>query len=89
MKWKFDTEKLTALIACQRQIFAEACTFVKPGGKIVYATCSVLPQENTQQTSFFEKEHGLIRVDNPFISFPREGEMDGFFGQIFALSDKK
>jgi len=89
MKWKFDAEQLGKLIADQRHIFAQACSFVKPGGKIVYATCSVLPQENTLQTAFFEKEHGLTRVGEPFISLPREGEMDGFFGQIFAFSDKK
>lgn len=88
MKWKFDAEKLNTLIEDQRRIFAEACQFVKPGGKLVYATCSVLPQENGLQTAFFEKEHRLVRVGDPFVSFTREGEMDGFFGQIFAISDK-
>ncbi|HEY2809901.1 MAG TPA: RsmB/NOP family class I SAM-dependent RNA methyltransferase, partial [Rhabdochlamydiaceae bacterium] len=55
MKWKFDAEKLDLLLTSQRQIFEEACSFVKPGGKIVYATCSVLPQENALQVDYFEK----------------------------------
>lgn len=88
MKWRFDVEKLDLLLATQRQIFEEACTFVKPGGKIVYATCSVLPQENALQVDYFEKAHGLKSVEPPFASFPESGGMDGFFGQKFIVSGK-
>ena len=88
MKWKIEPEKLDALLATQRQIFEEACSFVKPGGQIVYATCSVLPQENVCQADYFEKTYGLMRLEAPFFSFPQTGKMDGFFGQKFILSGK-
>jgi 16S rRNA C967 or C1407 C5-methylase (RsmB/RsmF family) len=67
----------------QKQIFKEALTFLKPGGHIVYATCSVLPQENEKQMEYFIKNFTLEQVGIPFSSFPRKGEMDGFFGVVF------
>ncbi len=84
MKWKFEESTLTRLIEEQRTIFKEALDFVKPNGKIIYATCSVLPMENERQAEFFEHTYGLERACNPFSSFPKKEEMDGFFGIIFT-----
>lgn len=83
MKWKFDEEMLHRLVAEQRQIFAEAMTYLKPGAHIVYATCSVLPQENHQQAEYFLQNFPLEQVGEPFSTFPVSGEMDGFFGVVF------
>lgn len=82
-KWKFDREVLERLIPLQRQIFSEAIDYLKPGGHIVYATCSVLPQENEEQAAFFLEKFPLEQVDKPFSSFPIPGAMDGFFGIVF------
>lgn len=79
MKWKFDPSQLERLIAEQRQIFAEALEYLHPKGRIVYATCSILPQENQEQVAYFEKSFGLKQTKEPFCSFPQKGEMDGFF----------
>ncbi len=43
MKWKFQKETLDRLVQEQRTIFKTALNFLAPRGKIVYATCSVLP----------------------------------------------
>jgi 16S rRNA (cytosine967-C5)-methyltransferase len=83
MKWKFDHQMLQRVVQEQRQIFGEALTFLKPGGHIVYATCSVLPQENQQQVDYFLERFPLEQVDETFSSFPTKGEMDGFFGIVF------
>lgn len=82
-KWKFERSQLTGLIEEQRAIFQQALEFLKPNGKIVYATCSILPIENEVQAEYFEKTHGLVRVGNTFSSFPKQGNMDGFFGVVF------
>lgn len=83
MKWRFDPATLPSLQAEQREIFAKALEFVKPGGKIVYATCSILPQENDQQVEHFLKHHAL-KLAHPLLkTFPVEGGMDGFFGAVF------
>jgi 16S rRNA (cytosine967-C5)-methyltransferase len=83
MKWKFDEQMLERLVQEQREIFEKALSFLKPGGHIVYATCSILPQENQHQAASFLKHFSLEQVGEPFSSFPAPGEMDGFFGVVF------
>ncbi|MFS8564025.1 MAG: hypothetical protein LVR00_06820 [Rhabdochlamydiaceae bacterium] len=57
-----------------------------PQGKIVYATCSVLPQENMEQALYFEEKFNL-KIIKHFESFPTKDGMDGFFGAVFAKLD--
>lgn len=87
MKWKFDNQTLPRIVQEQRQIFDEALTYLKPEGHIVYATCSILPQENQHQAAFFLEQYPLEQVGETFSSFPASGEMDGFFGIV--LKKKK
>lgn len=86
MKWNFSEEMLTRLLGQQRMIFEKALSFVKPGGFIVYGTCSILPQENQEQVAHFLKTYPLQMVGEPFQSLPTEGGMDGFFGAVFLNS---
>lgn len=83
MKWKFQEEALERLVLTQRAIFEEALQDVKPGGHIVYATCSVLPQENEAQAAQFLEKFPLEQEGSFFSSFPTPGGMDGFFGVVF------
>lgn len=85
MKWKFDPQMVERLSRLQREIVKEALTFLKPEGYLVYATCSVLPQENEHQTDFFQKELSLQLVHPPLQTFPQSGAMDGFYGAVFRL----
>lgn len=82
-KWKFDDQMLERLVKEQRAIFEEAMQFLKPAGHIVYATCSVLPEENTEQADYFTQHFPLQQIGEPFACFPKPGEMDGFFGVVF------
>lgn len=84
MKWKLTPDTFTRLVEEQRKIFEEALKFLHPNGKIVYATCSVFPEENEKQISYFIKTYGLKLVGTPFQSFPKQGEMDGFFCATLA-----
>ncbi|MES2344358.1 MAG: RsmB/NOP family class I SAM-dependent RNA methyltransferase [Chlamydiota bacterium] len=82
MKWKFDVTRLEALLLEQRMIFEKALQFLNADGKIVYATCSMLPQENQDQIRYFQEKFDLILDAPPFISLPSEGGMDGFFAAV-------
>jgi 16S rRNA (cytosine967-C5)-methyltransferase len=63
-KWRLTPEALTARIAEQQAVLRLAAPLVKPGGVLVYATCSVLPQENQEQTDWFLKTSvGFSEVD--------------------------
>jgi len=59
MKWKFSIEMLERLVEQQRAIVQQACIYLKPGGTLVYATCSVLKEENEQQVDYFVRNFSL------------------------------
>ncbi len=86
MKWKFSLEMLQRLVGQQRTIFERALSYVRPGGHIVYATCSILKEENEEQIAHFLKTYPLERVGTAFQTLPSEGGMDGFFGTVFRLN---
>jgi 16S rRNA (cytosine967-C5)-methyltransferase len=46
-------EDIPQLIKLQQQILDQLWPLLKPGGMLIYATCSILPQENTQQVEYF------------------------------------
>ncbi len=82
-KWNFDAPMLERLVQTQRQIAEAALPFVKPGGKLVYATCSILSKENQSQIAFFLNTYPL-RLAHPLLSLlPEEGGADGFFAAVF------
>jgi 16S rRNA (cytosine967-C5)-methyltransferase len=56
-KWTLTPQDAAELEALQRRILDSAARLVKPGGRIVYATCSLLPQENEQQAEWFAMTH--------------------------------
>ncbi|WP_353475230.1 RsmB/NOP family class I SAM-dependent RNA methyltransferase [Salipiger sp. H15] len=62
-RWRAPEEKgLDNLVALQARILASAARLVKPGGRLVYATCSMLPEENEEQVTAFLAAHPDFRV---------------------------
>ena len=52
-KWKLQPEQIEKLRAIQQEILQSYSAITKPGGLMVYATCSILPSENQQQVEKF------------------------------------
>jgi len=82
MKWKYTPDMLERLVAEQRQIFSDACTYVKPGGQLLYMTCSILKRENEDQVAHFLQTLPITE-EKRFQTVPKQGEMDGFFAVSF------
>lgn len=78
-KWQFTERELSQILETQRIVFAEALSFVKPGGFIIYATCSLFEEENEKQLEYFLQNYSLKLEAPPFTSLPKSGGMDGFF----------
>ena len=83
-KWKLQPEFLEKVSQTQQEILRSYSKMVKSGGKLVYATCSILPQENSEQVaSFLTSEEGkdfeLEKDKNIYAS--RSG-YDGFYMAI-------
>lgn len=53
LKWRLTPARLDALVAVQAAMIRDAAPYVKRGGRLVYATCSVLPRENGDQIAQF------------------------------------
>ena len=83
MKWKIDNAMIQRLKGEQRKIFETALSFVKKNGHIVYATCSILEEENEKQSAHFLSKYPIEQVGVPLATLPKNGEMDGFFAVVF------
>jgi 16S rRNA (cytosine967-C5)-methyltransferase len=57
LKWRFDESELERLTAVQADVLRASARLVKRGGRLVYATCSVLSVENQDIVSTFLAEH--------------------------------
>lgn len=57
LKWRFSETELARVNDLQRSVLRAAARLVKPGGRLVYATCSLLARENQQVVDEFLAEH--------------------------------
>ncbi len=76
VKWRRAPEDIGASAARQSQILAAAATMVKPGGRLVYATCSLEPEENEHVIAAFLAERRDFARDHP-ADFPLPLDADG------------
>ncbi len=85
-KWKLQPSFIKDIEAIQREILQKYSKIVKPGGKMVYATCSILPSENQDQVQHFLD-------NNPDFTFVKEDKIlasvSGYDGFYMALLEKK
>ncbi|MER3376651.1 MAG: methyltransferase domain-containing protein [Allomuricauda sp.] len=80
-KWKLEPEFIDRIMGVQQDILQNYSKMLKKGGQMVYATCSILPQENTEQVKkFLASEAGqdfeFIKEKNVYAS---ESGFDGFY----------
>ncbi|MBM3200955.1 MAG: RsmB/NOP family class I SAM-dependent RNA methyltransferase [Chlamydiae bacterium] len=78
-KLVFTKHDLEEIIKTQREVLKNAIQFVKPGGRLIYATCSIFNEENIEQVGWLMKNFPFTLEKPPFQSIVAEGEMDGFF----------
>jgi 16S rRNA (cytosine967-C5)-methyltransferase len=77
VKWNRDESDLVRLAEKQRGILAAAAALARPGGRLVYATCSLEPEENDLIVRGFLDGHPDWKVDPP-VDFPVAPGPDGF-----------
>ena len=72
IKWKKDLFDLRRINQTQYEIINKAAQMVKPGGILVYSTCSIEPEENGEVVKRFLKEHPEFILKNAAEEFPGE-----------------
>ena len=77
VKWRRMQDDLARLPEKQHGILTAAASLVRPGGRLVYATCSLEPEENEGVVAAFLEQHVGWRVDSP-ADFPVAPDPGGF-----------
>ena len=78
-KWKLNNDFVERMIAIQAEILQNYSKMVKKGGKLIYATCSILPSENTKQVQNFLKNNSDFKLISEHKILPSETGFDGFY----------
>lgn len=100
LRWKWYGPNLEEIIAMQADILDKVADKVKPGGRLVYATCSLFAEENEKQVELFIARHPEYSVlplaealesgasvpnDGPYLRlFPKDHATDGFFAAVLV-----
>jgi 16S rRNA (cytosine967-C5)-methyltransferase len=94
IRWRLKASDITELAAKQSQILAHASEVVRPGGTLVYSTCSLEREENEAVVVEFRDEHadfdqlslpgtnqpvGLATMTGALRTWPHRHDVDGFF----------
>jgi 16S rRNA (cytosine967-C5)-methyltransferase len=94
IRWRVTPATVQELSLLQGELLQQAATWVKPGGILVYATCTLHPQENEGVIQSFLDRHSRWQIeppppDSPLAAFstpqgwikvwPHRYQMDGFF----------
>lgn len=79
IRYQMTPEKLRTLAALQRKILHVVQEYVKPGGMLVYSTCTIHRGENEENVEWFLKEHTGFELIFMEQLFPSDGNGDGFF----------
>lgn len=77
-KWRLDETGLAQLVETQNLVLQQAASHVRPGGRMVYATCSVLMCENEDRVAEFLRAHAGWQAETQLRFSPVDGP-DGFF----------
>ena len=79
-RFHLDPAGFDAFPPLQRRILGAAAGHVRPGGRLVYATCTLRREENEEVAAAFEAEHPAFARDGDFQrTWPHRGGCDGFF----------
>ena len=97
IKWLRDSEQVDKVVLIQAELLEALWPLLEPGGLLVYATCSVLKRENSQQIHQFLEQHPDAVADMPVVEWgkadpygrqilPGDARMDGFFYAVLRKS---
>ena len=94
------TRPLDELLPVQLDVLTRAARLVRPGGRLVYATCSMLLEENDEQVHAFLASEGgadfdltppddfVVPLDDGFVRLsPARHGCDGFFGAVLTRKE--
>lgn len=90
LKWRFGEEELNRINDIQKSVLRSAAKMLKPGGRLVYSTCSILKRENQDVIEEFLKENEDFELLDAFDILQKQGvEINPYqkerFGEYFVM----
>ncbi len=79
VRWRLQAPDIDKITETQRKILENALPCLKPGGRIVYSTCSIEAQENHDLITAFLADHPELKLAGERIILPFEDETDGAY----------
>ncbi len=79
VRWRIAESEFAELARTQRGIVESALRYLKPGGSIVYSTCSIDPEENQQLVKAVLADHPELEMAESRLVFPPKDQMDGAY----------
>ncbi|AIU69634.1 Fmu (Sun) domain-containing protein [Thermococcus eurythermalis] len=98
LRWRLQEKNIPKVVALQKELIESAWKLLKPGGRLLYSTCSMLPEENEGVVKWFLERHDdakLVPLNGPYDPGFLEGTMrawphrQGTIGFFYALIEKK
>lgn len=77
-RWRQTPDSVAGLVTLQRELLSHAATWVKPEGVLVYATCTLHPDENESQMQWFLAQHPEWKIVPPPDDFGVPAESEGW-----------
>jgi 16S rRNA (cytosine967-C5)-methyltransferase len=71
LRWRLTPERIAYLVSVQDRLLDQAAALVRPGGRLFYATCSILPVENQDRIAAFQTRHPGFRPANLAENWPQ------------------
>lgn len=79
LRWRLKSEELTRLRRVQMELLHRATSLLKPGGVLVYSTCSLEPEENEQLITAFLEDYPIFEREAERTLFPIRDQVDGAY----------
>lgn len=79
LRWRVQPAEMERLRKLQLDLLRRAAPLVKPGGLLVYSTCSLEPEENEEVVKEFLAEAGMFRLERERRLFPFSDQVDGAY----------
>lgn len=79
LKWRLSEQSLDRVMGLQRSLLGHYGALLKPGGSMLYATCSLLPSENQRQVAEFLEHNPSWKLEQEVVISPAEKGWDGFY----------
>lgn len=83
LKYKMTPDKQQELVCLQREILPVVCSYVKPGGTLVYSTCTIHKKENEENARWFLEQRPDFRLEREKQMLPGKDPGDGFYIAVF------